>query len=664
MTVYIISLPTSLLSFSSMADKPIVLKRLEAEVTCPLCLEVFTEPKRLPNCEHVLCRQCLRGLALRSTTGSISCPECRTDTPIPPNFDVSQFPTPHQVNRLIEMYQQDLKLAESEAAAPQPATCSVHHSQPLALFCETCERLVCRDCVITSCVKKNHEHGFIDDMVKKYQADLKKRLEPVKKRHELQLHTLESISKTERELEDEKQAKLRQTESTFDALAEILAQERKRFTESIKKSYEGQEESNHVKKKETSEIIGKLESVIQSTHLGESKPAFLRDMANKKRNIEQVMRLAGVSAAPTVLPEIQLKLPSPTNFGDNFYFHLIHTIKGPLNASLRLPINQTATLHCFHRLVFTWSLTTELTCCSDGSSEAVTVEKLTPEQFSLSFIPRKRGRHELHVKYKNTHIKGSPIPIYVTIDPHQLKPISSVKRENTGGIKCYGGKIYVCHLDYGVLVLNSMTKAIERVIEMVGACEVLVTQEYIYATDFLRNQVVKLNKSGTVLQSLGEEGKNPGQFDFPNGIRQSKNIYVCDTNNHRIQVIDEDLKVIRAIEAGFNKPADLDFDEPGNIYVTELENHRVQVLTPEGQHICNIGAPGSGPGELNHPVSPAISRNLLYVTDIDSNHISVFKTTGEFIAVFGEGIQRPECLAIDEDGYIHVTSNRSTIVMY
>ena len=141
---------------------------------------------------------------------------------------------------------------------------------------------------------------------------------------------------------------------------------------------------------------------------------------------------------------------------------------------------------------------------------------------------------------------------------------------------------------------------------------------------------------------------------------------MCDTNNHRIQVLDEDLNLIRVIEAGLNEPADLDFDESGNIYVTELEKHCIQVLTPEGQHIRNIGKRGTGPGELNYPVSPAISRGLLYVTDYFNNHISVFKTTGEFVTVFGEGTPYPECLAIDEDGYIHVTScsNRSTIVKF
>ena len=50
---------------------------LEKEVTCPLCLDLFKDPKKLP-CDHVYCKGCLRSLALHSLNASISYPECRT----------------------------------------------------------------------------------------------------------------------------------------------------------------------------------------------------------------------------------------------------------------------------------------------------------------------------------------------------------------------------------------------------------------------------------------------------------------------------------------------------------------------------------------------------------------------------------------------------------
>ena len=61
--------------------------------------------------------------------------------------------------------------------------------------------------------------------------------------------------------------------------------------------------------------------------------------------------------------------------------------------------------------------------------------------------------------------------------------------------------------------------------------EVLVTPEHIFATDGKQHEVIKLDMNGIIVKSVGGRGTNPGQLNFPNGIRQSKKkeIYVCDS---------------------------------------------------------------------------------------------------------------------------------------
>ena len=86
---------------------------LKKEVTCALCLDLFKDPKKLP-CDHVYCKECLRGLALRSLNATISCPECRTLTQVPGN-DVNIFPTAFRVNHLIEAFQQVQVQAETDS---------------------------------------------------------------------------------------------------------------------------------------------------------------------------------------------------------------------------------------------------------------------------------------------------------------------------------------------------------------------------------------------------------------------------------------------------------------------------------------------------------------------------------------------------------------------
>ena len=101
-------------------DGEVLTKSLQDEVTCPLCLDVFEDPKIL-SCHHIYCKApCLEGLALRSGYRSILCPECRKITPVPGN-DVANLPPAFQINRLKEVFRrmQSQQSQDSSAASTE-----------------------------------------------------------------------------------------------------------------------------------------------------------------------------------------------------------------------------------------------------------------------------------------------------------------------------------------------------------------------------------------------------------------------------------------------------------------------------------------------------------------------------------------------------------------
>ena len=136
---------------------------LEKEIICALCLDQFKDPKKLP-CDHVYCKECLRDLALCSDNASISCPECRTLTQVPDN-DVNNFPTAFRVNRFIEAFK---KVQVQEGTDSVTEKCQVHPTQPLAIYCETCKKQLCRDCVLMSKEHVRHEYGYFKEVAPKY----------------------------------------------------------------------------------------------------------------------------------------------------------------------------------------------------------------------------------------------------------------------------------------------------------------------------------------------------------------------------------------------------------------------------------------------------------------------------------------------------------------
>jgi sugar lactone lactonase YvrE len=178
-------------------------------------------------------------------------------------------------------------------------------------------------------------------------------------------------------------------------------------------------------------------------------------------------------------------------------------------------------------------------------------------------------------------------------------------------------------------------------------------------------------------------------------------IYVADTGNHRIRVIDQSGTISTgagsgptgpgsggyegdggpAPQARFNSPQQVAIDLAGNLYIADTGNHRVRKAeagTGLMVTVAGIGTPGSGgdggPGsgaQLNAPSSVAVdAAGNLYIADT-SNHrvrrvslgsgtITTFAGTGE--AAFGGDngpataarLNRPRDLTFDAVGNLYI----------
>ena len=134
---------------------------LERGITCPLCLEIYQDPKILP-CGHIYCRDpCLTGLARRSSNETINCPECRKIAEIPQG-DVNTFPTVYKIVSLVDSFKAKKELGDDQPDSSSATTCQLHKGQELALYCETCSKTLCRDCVIGSQEHKDHAYSYIE----------------------------------------------------------------------------------------------------------------------------------------------------------------------------------------------------------------------------------------------------------------------------------------------------------------------------------------------------------------------------------------------------------------------------------------------------------------------------------------------------------------------
>ncbi|KAI8497898.1 hypothetical protein Bbelb_245500 [Branchiostoma belcheri] len=108
------------------------------ELSCSICLELFTRPKVLP-CQHTFCQGCLQDHAGRG--GTFQCPNCRQQVRLPPQ-GVAGLPDNHLVSSLCERLQGQATLSEETREQPQSENrCSAHPSEKLKLYCTQCQKL-------------------------------------------------------------------------------------------------------------------------------------------------------------------------------------------------------------------------------------------------------------------------------------------------------------------------------------------------------------------------------------------------------------------------------------------------------------------------------------------------------------------------------------------
>ena len=182
--------------------------------------------------------------------------------------------------------------------------------------------------------------------------------------------------------------------------------------------------------------------------------------------------------------------------------------------------------------------------------------------------------------------------------------------------------------------------------------------------------VKKFTLEGQFIASVGSKGSGQLQFDTPYAIaynHTNNRVYVCDTWNHRITILNHDLKFHGSFgsqgrETGqFNKPKGIAFNRAGNVLVAGHLNGRVQIFDANGRHLSSITH--TGPGKrLQGPVSVAVGPNdWVYVVEIDCPRVSVFNENGEYIKSFGKPgdkdgeFDKPFAIAVRDDGYVFVS---------
>ena len=115
-----------------------------------------------------------------------------------------------------------------------------------------------------------------------------------------------------------------------------------------------------------------------------------------------------------------------------------------------------------------------------------------------------------------------------------------------------------------------------------------------FITDGYANaRVHKFAPDGTHLFSWGEPGSGPGQFMLPHGvwIDRRGRVLVCDRENDRVQILDQDGKFLSEWPTKLIGPAVFYVDATDRVYIPEHNGGLVSVLTLDGERLAQWGDP-------------------------------------------------------------------------
>ena len=161
---------------------------------------------------------------------------------------------------------------------------------------------------------------------------------------------------------------------------------------------------------------------------------------------------------------------------------------------------------------------------------------------------------------------------------------------------------------------------------------------------------------GKFVFRIGSRGSGELQFDFPRGLstdESSNDIYICDYNNNRIQIISENLKY----KSQFGKdtlyrPRDIKLYKD-NIFVLDTSNPCLHIYNRDLVLQKSVVTRGRGQQVIN-PSSFFIDKfGYILITDHNSNSILILNSELYFIHKIP--VYTPIGIAIDEEDRIIVT---------
>ena len=550
--------------------------------------------------------------------------------------------------------------------------CSKHLTKELDLYCETCEKLVCRDCTVR--IHRDHQYDLVTDAFQKHRDVLVTSLQPVERQLDTVTKSLQQLDTQCQQITDQRETLVGNIHKTIRQLQEALEVRKTeligqldQITQRKLKILAAQRDQIDLVQAQLSSCLDFVKESLRTGSEGEI-------LAMKKPVVKQVEEITAEFKAEVLVPQerayirFSASAPELTKTCQQFgqvYSHPVYSERCyAIGKGLEVATvgeQATAVLYaidtdgkeCEQPLVNT---SCELVSDAGGPTVKGAVQKKEKNKYTISYQPTHKGRHQLHIKVEGVPIRGSPFVVIARLPIQNLgNPVKTIDGVNRPWGVAVNQKGEIIVAEKGGHCISIFSPSGEKIrtfgskgsapgqfngprgVDVDGRGNILVT-------DRDNHRIQKFTGDGKFITVVGRKGNKHLELSDPTGVtinHRNRKVYISDTWNYRIQILNADLTFSNSFgshcssDGQFIRPWDVALDSTGNVYVADIFGHCIQVFTAEGKFLRRFGKKGSGDGELNWPSSVSIDCDgIVYVTEDDNHRVSMFTSEGQFLRSF------------------------------
>ena len=671
------------------SDTQAWLHNLREELSCPVCSEIFTDPRHLP-CLHSFCLECLKRWhqTSQSTTNRqdmITCPTCRALSSVPESGDLNDLPTSFYQNGLIDV----LAIKECNNNQVTCGNCGEMSSE--SSYCFECCIFYCEDCV-TAHKKmrssKNHRVLALKEFNDKDYEDILKRpafcpkqrhqneelkyyckncktamcqtcsslehsghaLELIEEEAERQKTVIRTLMKTQRQnLQLKKNIVSKLEESCVKVLqkSEDMKTNIKLFVEKLKAIIDAKQERfftavENQTEKSMENLTKERIKITENIKAMESSLEKADKLLCRGTSAEIIQLKKSLETLSDYFVQAESDFPDTESF-ESFDFVENENLLDSVNSE------EIGILEILHQTKASQSIA-EGKGLNETFAGRETQFILTTKTAEGRQCYNKRDCLTVEIRDQRGRECGAEVRISDNKNG-QYKISYSLKEQGRYSIVIKVNGEHVRDSRYDLLV-----KAHEQAVSSgnpvsalgknsVGHSPSPSASRYFSPEQGACSQVllVKPFQFKPVL-SFGKKGSSVGMYNCPWGmaVSDTEEIAVTEFWNYRVQIFDSGGNYLRSFgrkgsdQGEFNCPFGICFDNNKNIFVADSGNHRIQIFSGEGRYMGMFGGKGSLDSQLSNPWGLSLDADgNIIVADSGNKLIKIFSTNGQFVRKIG-----------------------------